>query len=92
MTQNDSPQYLEIARELADRVETIADRIDTDRQIPSEMAAELADNGLFRLLVPRTRACRPGHGIAHLGQSILGQKRNLTNHHSGRRQLANRQI
>lgn len=54
MTQNDSPQYLEIARELADRVETIADRIDTDRQIPSEMAAELADNGLFRLLVPRT--------------------------------------
>ena len=45
--------YLEIANELRPRVEAAADRIDADRQLPADLAREMAQMGLFRLLVPR---------------------------------------
>ncbi len=45
--------YLEIANELRPRVEAAADRIDADRQLPADLAGEMAQRGLFRLLVPR---------------------------------------
>ena len=46
--------FLEAARELAPRVAEAADRIDSDRALPPELANEIADRGLFRLLVPRS--------------------------------------
>ena len=47
-------QYLEVAHALAASVAEAADRIDHDREIPSELAGEIADKGFFKLLVPRS--------------------------------------
>ena len=52
-TRNDIEHYLDIARELRPRIEAAADRIDADRQLPSDIAGEMAERGLFRLLLPR---------------------------------------
>jgi len=52
--QHDIEYYLEAARDLAGKVAVAADRIDGDRQLPSELAEELADRGFFRLLLPRS--------------------------------------
>ena len=52
--QHEIEYYLEAARELAGKVAATADRIDDDRQIPTELAEELADKGFFRLLLPRS--------------------------------------
>ena len=46
--------YLEAARALATHVAAATDLIDREREIPSELAGELADKGFFRLLVPRS--------------------------------------
>ena len=46
--------YLEAARGLATRVAAEADRIEREREIPPDIAHEIADKGLFRLLVPRS--------------------------------------
>lgn len=54
LAQHDIGHYLEAARELAVRVAANADSIDCHRQIPSELAGEIADQGFFRLLVPRS--------------------------------------
>ena len=51
---DDSKELLRTAQELADRVADNADRIDFERQIPAELAGEIADRGFFRLLVPRS--------------------------------------
>ena len=53
-TEQDIEYYLEAARELAGKVAAAADRIDDDRQLPPELAEELADLGFFRLLLPRS--------------------------------------
>ena len=45
--------YLEAAPSLVQRVADAADQIDADRQIPADLAADLADAGFFRLLLPR---------------------------------------
>ena len=50
----DIEYYLDAARELAVRVAAQADRIDADRQIPAELAGEMAGKGFFRLLLPRS--------------------------------------
>ncbi|MCH7787293.1 MAG: acyl-CoA dehydrogenase family protein, partial [Chloroflexi bacterium] len=47
-------QYLEVAHALAASVAEAADRIDRDREIPSELIREIADKGLFRMLLPRS--------------------------------------
>ena len=52
--QHEIEYYLEAARELAGKVAATADRIDDDRQIPTELAEELSDKGFFRLLLPRS--------------------------------------
>ena len=52
--QHDIEYYLEAAEELAGKVAATADRIDDDRQIPHELAEEMADKGFFRLLLPRS--------------------------------------
>ena len=52
--QYDIEYYLDAARELADKVASTADGIDDARQIPSELAEEMADKGFFRLLLPRS--------------------------------------
>lgn len=51
---HDIEYYLDAARDLAVRVAAEANRIDADRRIPAELAAELADRGFFRLLLPRS--------------------------------------
>jgi alkylation response protein AidB-like acyl-CoA dehydrogenase len=53
ITQHDLSYYLNAAGELARRVAENADRIDEECQIPAELAAEMADRGFFRLLLPR---------------------------------------
>lgn len=52
--QNTPGAYLTAARELAPRAAAIADRIDSERELPEELFTELADRGFFRLLVPRS--------------------------------------
>ncbi len=52
--QQDIDHYLEAARELAPRVAAASDSIDSEREIPSDLAAEMADKGFFRLLLPRS--------------------------------------
>ena len=59
---HDIDHYLDTARDIAGRVAAQAGRIDADRQIPEELAAELADNGFFRLLLPRSLG---GAELAH---------------------------
>lgn len=61
--QHDIRYLLDIAHDLTDRVATHADRIDCARQIPSELAEEIADKGFFRLLVPRSLG---GAELGHL--------------------------
>ena len=46
--------YIAVSRELASRAAESADLIDEERRLPPELAAEMADEGLFRLLVPRS--------------------------------------
>ena len=45
--------FLHAARELAPRVAAAADHNDRERELLPELAAEIADRGLFRMLVPR---------------------------------------
>ena len=61
--QHDIGYFLDVAHDLAGRVAANADRIDCERQIPSELAEEIADKGFFRLLVPRSLG---GAELGHL--------------------------
>ena len=45
---------ISVSRVLAERAAEFADRIDADRRLPPELAADMADEGLFKLLVPRS--------------------------------------
>ena len=49
----DIDHYLAAAPSFVERVADAADAIDADRQIPADLAADLADAGFFRLLLPR---------------------------------------
>lgn len=51
---HDVASYLDTARQLAAHVAASADRIDRERQLPPELAGEIADQGFFRLLMPRS--------------------------------------
>ncbi len=48
----DIAHYLDAAPRFVERVDAAADRIDAQRQIPADLAADLADAGFFRLLLP----------------------------------------
>ncbi|MFQ6025970.1 MAG: acyl-CoA dehydrogenase family protein [Dehalococcoidia bacterium] len=54
MAEYNIEHYLEAARGLATRVAANADRIDSERRIPPDLAGALADQGLFKLLVPHS--------------------------------------
>ena len=45
---------IERARALVPQISALADRIDAERELPSELAGALIDAGIFRLLVPRS--------------------------------------
>ena len=60
---HDIGYLLDTAHDLAGRVAANADRIDCERQIPSELAEAIADKGFFRLLVPRSLG---GAELGHL--------------------------
>jgi alkylation response protein AidB-like acyl-CoA dehydrogenase len=47
------PDPLEAATRLAPRIEAEADRIEAARRLPADIAALLADEGLFALMLPR---------------------------------------
>ena len=50
---NDIAHYLDAAGPFVDRVDEAADWIDAERQMPPDLAADMADAGFFRLLLPR---------------------------------------
>ena len=54
MAERDTCLYLDIAREMARRAAEAADRMDEERRLPPELAADMANEGLFRLLAPRS--------------------------------------
>ena len=52
--------YLELAHEFAARVADNADRMDADRQLPSELSADMADKGFFACCCPLSGRRRVG--------------------------------
>ena len=46
--------FLDAARELVPHVVAVADSIELERELPLELANEIADKGFFRMLVPKT--------------------------------------
>ena len=54
MAEREFQHLLDVSREMASRAAEAADRIDDERRLPPELAANMADEGLFRLLVPRS--------------------------------------
>jgi alkylation response protein AidB-like acyl-CoA dehydrogenase len=50
---NDIAHYLDAAQPFVARVDEAADWIDAERQMPPDLAADMADAGFFRLLLPR---------------------------------------
>ena len=46
--------YIAVSREMARRAAESADLIDAERRLPQDLAADMAEEGLFRLLVPRS--------------------------------------
>lgn len=54
IAERDIDYYLNLSRDIAEQITPHADRIDNERQLPPEITAEIADKGLFRLLVPRS--------------------------------------
>jgi len=52
--QHDTEHYLKTARDLAAKVAPHVRQIEADRQFPSELSEAIADQGFFRLLIPRS--------------------------------------
>ena len=46
--------YIELAQQLAPVIKENAERINSERQIPSDIAEDLADRGFYRLLLPKS--------------------------------------
>ena len=54
MSNTDSARYIEIAQKFADQAAERVDEISEGRRIPADLAGEMADAGLFRLLLPKS--------------------------------------
>ncbi len=54
MSTTDSNEYIEKARHFAEQTAARVEEIDEGRRIPADLAADMADAGMFRLLVPRS--------------------------------------
>ena len=67
MLEQEASRYLDIARKMARQAAEAADRIDEERRLPPELAADMADAGLFRLLVPRSLGGAELDFMAYLG-------------------------
>ena len=65
--EQEASRYIAISREMARRAAEAADRIDEERRLPPELAADMADAGLFRLLVPRSLGGAELDFMAYLG-------------------------
>lgn len=50
----DIEHYMEVARELYPKVEAASNQIHKDRELPPPLFQEMADKGLFRLLLPKS--------------------------------------
>ena len=61
-TRTDIAHYIDRAHELAALISDVGERIDSERRIPEEITNRMADEGLFRLLIPRSLG---GAEIAH---------------------------
>jgi alkylation response protein AidB-like acyl-CoA dehydrogenase len=61
-TQTDVAHYIEKAHEIAALLADAGDRIDSERRIPEEITNRMADEGLFRLLIPKSLG---GAELAH---------------------------
>ena len=68
--------HLAAARELALRIAVVADRIDRERELPRELADEIADGGFFRQLVPLSLGGGEIDYLEHL--SIVQTKGGIT--------------
>ncbi|HEV8679050.1 MAG TPA: acyl-CoA dehydrogenase family protein [Stellaceae bacterium] len=51
---HDGPDYVACARSLGPRLAAAADEIERNRELPASIVSALIDNGLFRLLQPRS--------------------------------------
>ena len=60
--QTDIARYIETAHEIAAQIAAAGDRIDAGRRIPEEITDRMADEGLFRLLIPKSLG---GAELAH---------------------------
>ena len=60
--QTDIAHYIETAHELASLIGAAGERIDSERRIPEEITNRMADEGFFRLLIPRSLG---GAELAH---------------------------
>ncbi len=65
--QREAASRLDAARIMARRAAESADHIDKERRLPPELAADMADAGLFRLLVPRSLGGAEMDFMAYLG-------------------------
>ena len=54
ISEREVDHYIAVSREMARRAAESADVIDAERRLPQDLAADMADEGLFRLLVPRS--------------------------------------
>ena len=54
---HDRPDYIARARSLGPALAAAADDIEPNRELPTSILSAMIDNGLFRLLQPRSLSC-----------------------------------
>ena len=54
ISEREVDHYITVSRDMARRAAESADVIDAERRLPQDLAADMAYEGLFRLLVPRS--------------------------------------
>jgi alkylation response protein AidB-like acyl-CoA dehydrogenase len=57
MPRTKTPSLLEVARTLAPQIQSYADEIEAERELPRPLFEALADAGMFHMALPRTLGC-----------------------------------
>ncbi len=57
MHRTKTPSLLEVARTLAPQIQSYADEIEAERELPRPLFEALADAGMFHMALPRTLGC-----------------------------------
>ena len=57
MTETETPSLLEVARKLVPHIQSYADEIEAERELPWPLFEALADAGMFHMALPRTLGC-----------------------------------